>query len=63
MRKISQLERAVRKMGLCGAPSKTPAADPGDTWHADLILYLWLAGAHGTIGIASHDVDFRASPT
>jgi hypothetical protein len=49
--------------GPVGSPSTTPAADPGDSWHADLIAYLWLAGAHGTIGIASHDVDFRASPT
>ena len=49
--------------GPAGSPSRTPAADPDDSWHADLIAYLWLAGAHGTIGIASHDVDFRASPT
>ena len=54
---------ARSQRGPVGSPSRTPAADPGDSWHADLIAYLWLAGAHGTIGIASHDVDFRASPT
>ena len=54
---------ASSQHGPVGSPSTTPAADPGDSWHADLTAYLWLAGAHGTIGIASHDVDFRASPT
>jgi len=54
---------ASSQHGPVGSPSRTPAADPGDSWHADLVAYLWLAGAHGTIGIASHDVDFRASPT
>lgn len=35
---------------------------PDDDWHADLAFYLWLAGAHGTIGNGGHDADFRASP-
>src|SRR5881227_415910 len=56
-------EAGSSQHGPVGAPSKTPAANPADTWHADLLFYLWLARAHGTIGIASHDVDFRASPT
>jgi hypothetical protein len=46
-----------------GAPSATPATGPDDKWHANLTLYLWLAGVHGTIGVGGHDVDFRASPS
>jgi len=41
----------------------TAAAAPDEDWHADLALYLWLAGTHGTIGIGGHDVDYRASPS
>src|SRR4051812_3841483 len=51
------------QQGSVTSPSKTPAANPDDSWHADLIFYLWLAGVHGTIANTSQSVDFRASPT
>ena len=56
-------EAASSQHAPVGAPSTTAAAGPDDSWHLDMLAYLWLAGSHGTIGIENHDVDFRASPT
>jgi outer membrane receptor protein involved in Fe transport len=56
-------EAASSQHAPVGAPSTTAAAGPDDSWHADMLAYLWLAGAHGTIGIENHDVNYRASPT
>jgi hypothetical protein len=49
------------EQGSVGGPSGTPVAAPGNSWHLDLTLYLWLAGAHGTIGIEDRDANYRAS--
>jgi hypothetical protein len=47
-------------------PNSSPGnavADPGDTWHTALTLYLWFPGVHGTLGNGVRNVDFRASPS
>src|SRR3954447_1156617 len=56
-------EEASSQNGPASGPSRTAAAGPDDSWHADMIAYLWLAGSRGTIGIQNHDVNYRASPT
>src|SRR4051794_23574415 len=49
--------------GPVGAPATTPAAAPDNHLHADLLFYLWLAGAHGTIEEGGQTVDFKATPS
>jgi hypothetical protein len=44
-----------------GPSNGTPAADPADHWHADLLMYLWLTGSHGTIGTSNRTVDYHAT--
>ena len=41
------------------APKPQPADGP---WHLSFTPYLWLAGAHGTVGALGRDVSFHASP-
>jgi len=40
-------------------PSQENAGGP---WHYTLSPYLWLAGAHGTVGARGHNVSMHASP-
>jgi len=42
------------------SPESAAAADDG--WHLVVSPYLWLAGAHGTIGARDHQASFHATP-
>jgi len=44
-----------------GAPQISTDSD--DQWHLSVSPYLWLAGAHGTVGAFEKNVSFRASPS
>ncbi|HEX4773377.1 MAG TPA: hypothetical protein VH351_21270 [Bryobacteraceae bacterium] len=49
-----------------GAPTASgtpPPAGPDNAWHADMVFYLWFAGAHGTINNGGQTIDFKASPS
>ena len=43
------------------APAAKPQPADGP-WHLTFTPYLWLAGAHGTVGALGRDVSFHASP-
>jgi hypothetical protein len=43
-----------------GTASASTGSDP--EWHLDLSPYLWLAGAHGSVGAAGRTVSMHASP-
>ena len=53
---------SASQTGPVGASATTPAAAP-DHLHADLLFYLWLAGAHGAIEEGGQTIDFRATPS
>jgi hypothetical protein len=42
-------------------PPANTVVNPDDAWHIGLTLYLWFAGAHGTMGTSRREVDFHAS--
>jgi hypothetical protein len=43
--------------------TKPNTFDPpsSEGWHVDITPYLWLAGVHGTAGVAGHDASIHAS--
>jgi hypothetical protein len=43
------------------SPTKDPAASDDSGWHLAISPYLWLAGAHGTLGAFDRQISFKAS--
>jgi hypothetical protein len=57
----SAAEPAASPTPQGGAPQISTDSD--DQWHLSVSPYLWLAGAHGTVGAFEKNVSFRASPS
>jgi hypothetical protein len=43
------------------SPTRDPAASDDSGWHLAISPYLWLAGAHGTLGAFDRQISFKAS--
>lgn len=44
------------------ASGQAAAAASGD-WHANLLIYLWFPGVHGTVGASGYEASVHASPS
>jgi hypothetical protein len=48
--------------GSASGSTGTTSSESATKLHFDLTPYLWIAGAHGTVGVLGNDAGFRASP-
>ena len=68
---VAETPAGLDESSAASAPIPTPpqaGSAPGqgsqdDQWHLSVSPYLWLAGAHGTIGAFSRDAAFSVSPS
>ena len=58
----SAAETPAQASAAPSAGTSGSSRDPDGSWHAGVLLYLWLPGVHGTLGTPDRNADFRASP-